>query len=159
MCELCNTKNQLHLRHIFHKCKKFSSLRAKVEKHTFFNHMNYTHSCPLTQSLQMNVSSELYCCKHILISCICGYFLFSPPPHLLLLQQEQLEVFTDEHLLFTTPRVIAHASSQLQITQAQDCQRIWCLIFHASLYVVLVCLLKHITMKLSIIILLRYPKT
>lgn len=65
--------------------------------------MNYTHSCPLTQSLQMNVSSELYCCKHILISCICSYFLCSPPPRLLLLQQEQLEVFTDEHLLFTTP--------------------------------------------------------
>lgn len=28
-------KNQLHLRHIFHKCRQFLSLRAKVEKHTF----------------------------------------------------------------------------------------------------------------------------
>lgn len=35
----------------------------------------------------------------------------------------QFDVFTDEHLLFTTPQVIAHASSQLQVKQAHKSVR------------------------------------
>lgn len=35
---------------------------------------------------------------------------------------EQLDVFTDQHLLFTTPQVVAPASSLLHISQTRICQ-------------------------------------
>lgn len=60
-----------------------------MEIYTYLHHELHTQSCPLIQSLQMDVivKTQQYCCKHVLEPFVYSCFPFSPPPRLLLLQQ------------------------------------------------------------------------
>lgn len=67
----------------------------------------------------------------------------------------QLDVFTDHHLLFTTPQVVAPASS---LSHRHESVRVECLIIHAALEVALVFLLS-VYLSETAHILPRYPHT